>query len=74
MTRILRMFAVASALIIAGLIPAPAFAQKSGGVLKVHHQDSPASMSIIEEATYSVGGAMSEWVVIGLLKFSAITK
>ena len=28
-------------------------AQKSGGVLKVHHQDSPASMSIIEEATYS---------------------
>jgi hypothetical protein len=33
MTRILRTFAVASALIIAGLIPAPAFTQKSGGVL-----------------------------------------
>src|SRR4051794_29805761 len=31
----------------------PALAQKSGGVLKVHHQDSPASMSIHEEATYS---------------------
>jgi len=36
-----------------GLAGSPAFAQKSGGVLKVHHQDSPASMSIIEEATYS---------------------
>jgi hypothetical protein len=51
MTRLLR--TTASALIIAALIPASAFAQKSGGVLKVHHQDSPASMSIIEEATYS---------------------
>ena len=53
MTRMLRTFVTASALIIAGLIPASAFAQKSGGVLKVQHQDSPASMSIIEEATYS---------------------
>jgi peptide/nickel transport system substrate-binding protein len=35
------------------LAAAPVLAQKSGGVLKVHHQDSPASMSIIEEATYS---------------------
>ena len=31
----------------------PASAQKSGGVLKVQHWDSPASMSIHEEATYS---------------------
>jgi peptide/nickel transport system substrate-binding protein len=31
----------------------PVLAQKPGGVLKVHHQDSPASMSIHEEATYS---------------------
>jgi hypothetical protein len=43
MTRMLRTFVTASALIITGLIPAPAFAQTSGGVLKVHHQDSPAS-------------------------------
>ncbi|MGE5271987.1 MAG: ABC transporter substrate-binding protein [Thiohalocapsa sp.] len=28
-------------------------AQKAGGILKVQHWDSPASMSIIEEATYS---------------------
>jgi len=31
----------------------PALAQKSGGVLKIQHWDSPASMSIHEEATYS---------------------
>ena len=29
-------------------------AQKAGGVLKVTHRDSPASMSIHEEGTYSV--------------------
>src|SRR5260221_2022988 len=32
----------------------PAWAQKPGGVLKIQHWDSPASMSIHEEATYSV--------------------
>src|SRR5579864_6112672 len=32
----------------------PALAQKAGGILKVQHWDSPASMSILEEATYSV--------------------
>src|SRR3954470_5950946 len=31
-----------------------ALAQKGGGVLKVTHRDSPASMSIHEEGTYSV--------------------
>ena len=31
----------------------PALAQKQGGVLKVYHRDSPASMSILEEATIS---------------------
>src|SRR5436305_14918317 len=31
----------------------PAWAQKSGGVLKVYHRDSPASMSIHEEGTNS---------------------
>ena len=29
----------------------PASAQKSGGVLRLSHFDSPASMSILEEAT-----------------------
>jgi peptide/nickel transport system substrate-binding protein len=31
----------------------PAFAQKQGGILKIYHIDSPASMSIHEEATIS---------------------
>ena len=31
--------------------PTPAFAQKSGGILKISFFDSPASMSIHEEAT-----------------------
>jgi peptide/nickel transport system substrate-binding protein len=39
-------------MIVAGA--APALAQKSGGILKIQHWDSPASMSILEEATYSV--------------------
>src|ERR1700760_1832708 len=30
-----------------------ALAQKQGGILKVYHRDSPASMSILEEATIS---------------------
>src|SRR5215475_4747267 len=38
----------------------PAMAQKSGGTLKIQHWDSPASMSILEEATYSVAVPMME--------------
>ena len=44
-----------AAMITAGMLAAaPAPAQKAGGILKVQHWDSPASMSIVEEATYSV--------------------
>src|SRR5580704_15329305 len=43
-----------------GLAAEPALAQKSGGILKVQHWDSPASMSILEEATYSVVVPMME--------------
>jgi peptide/nickel transport system substrate-binding protein len=53
MTWMIRTLVMASALMTAGLVTAPVFAQKSGGVLRVHHQDSPASMPILEEATYS---------------------
>src|SRR6202011_1494201 len=53
MTRRLKALAAASGLTVAALIVDPAFAQKPGGVLRIHHQDSPASMSIHEEATYS---------------------
>src|SRR3546814_16845249 len=31
----------------------PALAQKSGGIFKIYHRDSPPSMSIHEEATNS---------------------
>ncbi|MBV9153815.1 MAG: hypothetical protein JO204_18785, partial [Alphaproteobacteria bacterium] len=45
---------IPSLLIVAGaLLASPALAQKPGGVLKIQHWDSPASMSILEEATYS---------------------
>jgi len=53
MRRILRGVA-AGAAILALASAGPALAQKSGGVLKIQHWDSPASMSILEEATYSV--------------------
>jgi peptide/nickel transport system substrate-binding protein len=53
MTRIPRRAAAGAAfLVLAGA--GGALAQKPGGVLRVQHWDSPASMSIHEEATYSV--------------------
>jgi peptide/nickel transport system substrate-binding protein len=48
-----RMLTAMGGLLAGSLLATTAFAQKTGGVLKVHHQDSPASMSIHEEATYS---------------------
>jgi peptide/nickel transport system substrate-binding protein len=39
-------------------LPSPADAQKSGGILKVYFFDSPASMSIHEEATIAAQGPM----------------
>src|SRR5881392_3336260 len=41
-----------------GLFAGPAAAQKSGGTLKFFHRDSPASMSILEEATISTVAPM----------------
>jgi hypothetical protein len=43
--------AAASALVTAISAGAPASAQKAGGVFKLSHFDSPASMSILEEST-----------------------
>src|SRR5882672_730614 len=40
------------------LIATPATAQQSGGILKFFHRDSPASMSIHEEATISTVAPM----------------
>ena len=53
MTRFLRVLAAAAALQIVLSGTEAALAQKSGGILKVYHRDSPASMSILEEATIS---------------------
>jgi peptide/nickel transport system substrate-binding protein len=53
MKRHLRFFTVFSALLGATFGTQPGLAQKPGGILRVYHWDSPASMSIHEEATYS---------------------
>jgi peptide/nickel transport system substrate-binding protein len=46
-----RVLAAASSLTLALLITGVAFAQKAGGILKISHFDSPASMSLLEEST-----------------------
>jgi peptide/nickel transport system substrate-binding protein len=43
--------AVATALLVGLFASGPALAQKLGGILKTSHFDSPASMSMLEEAT-----------------------
>ena len=53
MKRKIRPFVAAAGLLIALFAGAPASAQKPGGILKIYHRDSPASMSILEEATNS---------------------
>jgi peptide/nickel transport system substrate-binding protein len=53
MNRCLRRGAAVGLLLIGAALGGPALAQKQGGVLKVYHRDSPASMSILEEATIS---------------------
>jgi peptide/nickel transport system substrate-binding protein len=53
-----RIFVLALAASLGLAMPGGALAQKSGGVLKIFHRDSPASMSIHEEATISTVGPM----------------
>jgi peptide/nickel transport system substrate-binding protein len=53
MKRKIRAFATTGGLLIALFAVTPVSAQKPGGVLKIYHRDSPASMSILEEATNS---------------------
>jgi peptide/nickel transport system substrate-binding protein len=43
--------AAATALLVGLCAGTPASAQKPGGILKVFHFDTPASMSMLEEAT-----------------------
>ena len=51
MKRNRRASGAAGPLLVALLATAPASAQKAGGILKMYTVDSPASMSILEEAT-----------------------
>jgi peptide/nickel transport system substrate-binding protein len=53
MRRILQRSIATVAMLIGLLVLEPSLAQKSGGVLRVYHRDSPASMSILEEGTNS---------------------
>src|SRR6202521_1509524 len=52
------MVCVAAVLLTAAWGTAPGFAQKSGGILKIYHRDSPASMSVLEEASLSTSMPM----------------
>src|ERR1700680_324918 len=55
MARYLQKLAAAG-LLATGLAAGPAPAQKPGGILKMPHGDSPASMSILEESTIVAEG------------------
>jgi peptide/nickel transport system substrate-binding protein len=58
MKRELRALAAAGSLALAFVVGDAAFAQKQGGVLKIGWFDSPASMSLHEEATIAVNRPM----------------
>jgi peptide/nickel transport system substrate-binding protein len=56
MMRYLGAFAMAAPLLVAA--GGPVVAQKPGGIMRIYHRDSPASMSLHEEATISVAVPM----------------
>src|SRR6266481_2566162 len=58
MKRFLHVVATAGSLLIAMSMAGTAFAQKQGGVLRMSHFDSPASMSLHEEATAAANRPM----------------
>jgi peptide/nickel transport system substrate-binding protein len=58
MGRTLRIVAAVGALLIEMATAGPVNAQKQGGVLRIAHRDSPASMSTLEEATISTVAPM----------------
>src|SRR6266478_1699254 len=58
MQRFLHVLATAGSLLIAMSMAGTAFAQKQGGVLRMSHFDSPASMSLHEEATAAANRPM----------------
>ena len=59
MKRDVRVFAQRRSLLLASSAASAAFAQKQGGILRMGHFDSPASMSPLEESTQAVNRPMS---------------
>jgi peptide/nickel transport system substrate-binding protein len=59
MTRVPRVLAAAFSLLLTSSGANMAAAQKHGGILKMGHFDSPASMSMLEESTLAVNRPMS---------------
>src|SRR5258706_1115209 len=51
MKRYTRWVATTGSLLLVLSMAVPALAQKQGGILRIQHFDSPASMSILEEST-----------------------
>src|ERR1700740_1094664 len=58
MKRDLRALVAAGSVWFALSAPEPSLAQKPGGILRMYSPDSPASMSILEEATVFAEGPM----------------
>src|SRR5713226_7398472 len=58
MKRDLRVLAAAGSLSLALFAADAALAQKAGGILKIGHFDSPASMSMLEESTLATNRPM----------------
>jgi peptide/nickel transport system substrate-binding protein len=58
MKRNLRLLTAAGLLLLATSVGEAAFAQKQGGILRMSHFDSPASMSLHEEATAAANRPM----------------
>ncbi len=58
MKRYLGAFAIVAPILVASVAAGPASAQKPGGILRMYSPDSPASMSIHEEATFVAEGPM----------------
>jgi peptide/nickel transport system substrate-binding protein len=56
MTRSFGALAAAGGLLVGILVADAAFAQKPGGILKMYHFDSPASLSLHEEVTFAALG------------------
>ena len=52
----LRAFALTAPMLFASATTEPVLAQKPGGILRMYSPDSPASMSILEEATSLLKG------------------